>query len=161
MENKFNILFDFIKKSFEEVVAELTEQTIESISDCAINSDSKLAIVIGLSGETNGRILLETSLEHGKNIAIAMNLGNEFENEDDLYISLAKFFNMFCDRAATYINDKFGKREFYLAPPAIFSAKDLSVVTPHVTSKKACYTCEFGQFLVDAGFSEANVYDEF
>lgn len=163
MENKFEILFDFAKKSFEEVVSEVTEHNIESGEAFQINPENKMAlsIVIGLSGETNGRILLETSVEHGKNIAVAMNFGDELDNEEDLYMYLAEFSNMFCGRAATYINDKFGKREVWLAPPAIFSAKDLSVVTPHVISQKAYYNCDLGQFIVDTGFSEANVYDDF
>lgn len=161
MEDKFDILFDFAKKSFEEVVSEVTEQAIESGGQFKIQSENRLSIVIGLSGETNGRILLETSVEHGKNIAVAMNFGDELDSEDDLYMYLAEFSNMFCGRTATYINDKFGKREVWLAPPAIFSAKDLEVVTPHVTSKKAYYDCELGQFIVDTGFSENNVYDDF
>lgn len=161
MENKFDILFDFCKKSFEEVVLEVTEKVIEAGEECKMQSENRLSVVIGLSGETNGRILLETSVEHGKNLAVAMNFGDELDNEDDLYMYLAEFSNMFCGRTATYINDKFGKREVWLAPPAIFSAKDLSVVTPHVTSRKAYYDCELGQFIVDTGFSEANVYDDF
>lgn len=163
MENKFDILFDFAKKSFEEVVAEVTEHNIEAGEPFNLEPENKMAlsIVIGLSGETNGRILLETSVEHGKNIAVAMNFGDELDNPDDLYMYLAEFSNMFCGRAATYINDKFGKREVWLAPPAIFSAKDLAVVTPHVISKRAYYECELGKFIVDAGFSENDVYDDF
>lgn len=161
MENKFDILFDFTKKSFEEVIAEVTEQTIEPVEEFKIESDNRLSIVIGLSGETNGRILLETSVEHGRNIALAMNFGDELDTPDDLYIYLAEFSNIFCGRTATYINDEFGKREVWLAPPAIFSAKDLLVVSPHVISKKAYYDCELGQFIIDAGFSGGETYDDF
>ncbi|MEI8377300.1 MAG: chemotaxis protein CheX [bacterium] len=161
MENKFEILFDFAKKSFEEVVLEVTEKEIKSGEPFKIESDHRLSIVIGLSGETNGRILLETSVEYGKSIAKAMNFGDELENEEDLYMYLAEFSNMFCGRTATYINDKFGKREVWLAPPAIFSAKDLEVITPHVTSKKAYYNSDLGQFIVDTGFSESSSYDDF
>lgn len=159
--DKFDILFDFFKKSFEEIVAEITEQEITSGDVFKITSDAKLSIVIGLSGETNGRILLETSIEHGKKIATAMNFGDELENDDDLFMYLAEFSNMFCGRATTYINDKFGKREVWLAPPAIFSAKDLEVFTPHVSSKKAYYESDLGQFIIDTGLSENASYDDF
>jgi CheY-specific phosphatase CheX len=161
VEDKFEILFDFARKSFEEVMAEITGMEIQSVGEGTINSDNKLSIVIGLSGETNGRILLETSVENGKNIAVAMNFGDELDNDNDLYIYLAEFSNMFCGRAATYINDKFGKREVWLAPPAIFSARDLEVVTPHVTSRRAYYSCDLGEFVVDAGFSDLDSYDDF
>jgi len=160
LENKFEILFDFSKKSFEEIIAEVTGENIEPCEKFNIDSENMLSIIIGLSGETNGRILLNTSIDYGKKLAVAMNFGDELDNEDDLYVYLAEFSNMFCGRAATYINDKFGKREIWITPPAIFSAKDLEVITPNVTTMKAYYQCSFGQFIVDTGFSEGS-YDDF
>lgn len=162
MEDKFQILFDFAKKSFEEVISEVTGETIEADGEFNIGSDEmlSLSIIIGLSGNTNGRILLNTSFEYGRNIATAMNFGDPLENDDDLYIYLAEFANMFCGRTATYINNQFGKREIWISPPAIFSAKDLDVVTPNVNAMKAFYECNLGKFIVDVGFSEST-YDEF
>lgn len=160
MENKFEVLFDFAKKSFQEVISEVTGDSIEPTDEFKIESNNMLSIIIGLSGETNGRILLNTSVEYGKNIATAMNFGDELESEDDLYIYLAEFANMFCGRTATHINNQFGKREIWISPPAIFSAKDLDIVTPNVTSMRAYYKCALGEFTIDTGFSE-NYYDEF
>jgi len=154
LQEKFGIIFDFAKKSFEEVLQEITEVSVEPSEPFVIEDENKLTVVIGISGETNGRILLETSVEHGKNLAIAMNFGDELDNESDLYLYMGEFSNMFCGRATTYINDKFQKREVWITPPAIFAAKDLFVVTPHVTSNKACYKCDLGNFIVDAGFRE-------
>lgn len=161
-ENKYEILFDFAKKSFEDVMLEITGEAINASDQFEIAPADKLSlsIIIGLSGETNGRILLNTSVEHGRNIAVAMNFGDELENEDDLHMYLAEFANMFCGRTATHINNKFGKREIWISPPAIFSAKDLDIVTPNVSSMKAYYDCPLGKFVVDMGFSESE-YDEF
>lgn len=162
MENKCDLLFDFAKKSFEEVIFEVTGETIQADGEFNIEPEDRLSlsIIIGLSGETNGRILLNTSVEYGKNIAVAMNFGDPLDSEDDLHVYLAEFANMFCGRAATHINNKFGKREIWISPPAIFSAKDLDVVTPNVSSMKAYYECPLGKFIVDMGFSESS-YDEF
>lgn len=160
--NKFDLLFGFSKKSFEEVMFEVTGEAIQADGEFSIQPENRLSlsIIIGLSGETNGRILLNTSVEYGKNIAVAMNFGDELENEEDLHVYLAEFANMFCGRAATYINNQFGKREIWISPPAIFSAKDLEIVTPNVSSMKAYYECSLGKFIVDMGFSECD-YDEF
>lgn len=162
VENKFDTLFGLAKQSFEEIMAEITGESIQSNGEFAIQPEDRLSlsIIIGLSGNTNGRILLNTSVEYGKKIAEAMNFGDPLEQEEDLYTYLAEFANMFCGRAATHINNKFGKREIWISPPAIFSAKDLEVVTPNVSSMKAYYECSFGKFMVDMGFSE-NSYDEF
>ena len=160
--NKFEILFGLAKKSFEEIMVEVTGESISADKEFAIEPEDRLSlsIIIGISGNTNGRILLNTSVEYGKNIAIAMNFGDPLENEDDLHVYLAEFANMFCGRAATHINNEFGKREIWISPPAIFSAKDLDIVTPNVSSTKAFYECGLGKFIVDMGFSE-NSYDDF
>ena len=162
LEDKYNLLFGFAKKSFEDVIVEITGDEIHANGEFVIQPADKLSlsIIIGLSGETNGRILLNTSVEYGKNIATAMNFGDPLDNDDDLFIYLAEFANMVCGRTATHINNQFGKREIWISPPAIFSAKDLDIVTPNVSSMKAFYDCPLGKFIVDMGFSECD-YDEF
>jgi CheY-specific phosphatase CheX len=161
-EDKFDLLFGLAKKAFEEIVLEVTSESINASSEFAIQPEDRLSlsIIIGLTGETNGRILLNTSVEYGRNIAVAMNFGDELESEEDLHAYLAEFANMFCGRTATYINNQFGKREIWISPPAIFSAKDLDIITPNVSSMKAYYEFSHGKFIVDMGFSE-NQYDEF
>lgn len=162
VENKFEVLFGLAKRSFEEIMLEVTGEAIQADGEFAITPEDRLSlsIIIGISGNTNGRILLNTSVEYGKNIAVAMNFGDPLDNEDDLHVYLAEFANMFCGRAATHINNAFGKREIWISPPAIFSAKDLDIVTPNVSSIKAYYECGLGKFIVDMGFSE-NTYDDF
>jgi len=162
IENKCDVLFELVKQSFEEVMSEVTGEGIQADGAFEIATKDKLSlsIIIGISGNTNGRILLNTSAENGMNIAVAMNFGDPLDNEEDLYTYLAEFANMFCGRAATHINNKFGKREIWISPPAIFSAKDLDVVTPNVSSMKAYYECSLGKFVIDMGFSESS-YDDF
>jgi len=160
--NKFDVLFNLAKKSFEEIMVEVTGEAIDAQPEFSIAPEDRLSlsIIIGLSGNTNGRILLNTSVEYGQNIAVAMNFGDPLDNEDDLHVYLAEFANMFCGRAATHINNEFGKREIWISPPAIFSAKDLDIITPNVSSVRAYYECPLGKFIVDMGFSE-NSYDDF
>lgn len=161
-QSKFDILFNLAKQSFEEVMSEVTGESITADGEFIIAPENKLSlsIIIGISGNTNGRILLNTSVDYGKNIAVAMNFGDPLEKEEDLHMYLAEFANMFCGRAVTHINNKFGQREIWISPPAIFSARDLAIVTPNVSSMKAYYECSVGKFIVDMGFSE-NDYDEF
>jgi len=162
LETKFDTLFGLAKQSFEEIMFEVTSEAIQADDEFSISPADRLSlsIIIGISGNTNGRILLNTSVEYGKNIAVAMNFGDPLDNDDDLHVYLAEFANMFCGRAATHINNKFGKREIWISPPAIFSAKDLDIITPNVSSMKAYYECSIGKFIVDMGFSECT-YDDF
>lgn len=160
VDNKYDLIFEFAQKSFEDIISEVTGEAIEKTEKFSMESDSILSIIIGISGETSGRILLNTTSEHGSNLAKIMNFGDDLEKEEDLFLYLAEFANMFCGRAATYINNKFGKREVWITPPSIFSAKDLDIITPNVSSNEAYYKCSFGNFIIDVGFSE-NLYDEF
>lgn len=162
MEDKFDVIFNFVKKSFSEIVEEVTSEPIEETEYFTLDSANMLSysIIIGISGHTNGRILLNTSVEYGNNLAKAMNFGDELESQEELFVYLAEFANMFCGRTATYINNHFGQREIWITPPSIFSAKDLDVITVNVVSKKAYYQCSFGKFIVDIGFTEG-CSDEF
>ena len=161
-KDKHEVLFELSKKSFQEVVEEVTGDSVTSCEPFEIVPENQLSlsIIISLTGNTNGRILLNTTVADGMNIAVAMNFGEPLDDNDDLHVYLAEFANMFCGRAATHINNEFGKREIWISPPAIFSAMDLDIITPNVTSRKAYYDCPLGRFVVDIGFSE-NYYDEF
>ncbi|MDD3237500.1 MAG: chemotaxis protein CheX [Candidatus Gastranaerophilales bacterium] len=155
-----DVLFDFAKKSFEDVTFEVTEEKFNQVQAVEENQTNMLSILIGVAGETNGRILLNTSIDNGKNLAKAMNFGEDLENDEDLYVYLAEFANIFCGRTATYMNNKYGKREIWITPPSIFSAKDLDIVTPNVSSQKAFYKSSYGEFTIDVGQSES-ICDDF
>lgn len=163
LENKFETLFNLAKKSFEEVMLKAIGVAVTSNSEVGIKTNEdrlSLCIIIGLLGNVNGRILLRTSFEYSHNIALAMNGRNALDKEDDLYIYLADFADMFCNIAAKHIHNTFGERKVWMSPPAIFSAKDLDIVTPNASSMKAYYECESDKFVVDIGFNE-NTYDDF
>ena len=59
-----------------------------------------------------------------------------------LYV--AEFANMFCGRATTYANNEYKEREFWLTPPAIFSAENLEITSPSIESESAYYKGEQG-----------------
>jgi len=62
--NKFDVLFNLAKKSFEEIMVEVTGEAIDAQPEFSIAPEDRLSlsIIIGLSGNTNGRILLNTSV---------------------------------------------------------------------------------------------------
>lgn len=97
MDNKFDTVFDFVKKSFTEIIEEVTSEPIEETEFFELNSENMLSysIIIGISGNTNGRILLNTSVEYGNALATAMNFGEELESQEELFVYLAEFANMF------------------------------------------------------------------
>jgi CheY-specific phosphatase CheX len=162
MENKLDVLYENTTKAFEEIVAEVTGEEISPVDNFTIDSKETLSVIVGVTGQISGRILLNASVETANKLAEAMNFGDPLDNKDDLYVYLSEFGNMYCGRMVTYVNDKFGKREVWITPPAIFAASDLEIVTPHMTTKKCFYECSVGKIIVDVGYSDGNaVYDEF
>lgn len=161
MEDKFGILFDYTTKAFEEIIAEVTGSAIEPTTEFKMDSSSILSVIIGVTGQINGRILMNTSLDTANKLAEYMNFGDPLDNPDDLFVYLAEFANMYCGRMVTYINDKFGSRQVWITPPAIFSANDLEVITPHISTRKQYYNNEPGKMIVDVGYSDGSAYDDF
>jgi chemotaxis protein CheX len=149
---KFGNFVEYVKKAFTEVTQEVVESEYAPIAVQAIEEDKKVAIVIGISGNTKGRILLQCSFETAMNFSIAMNCGDELDDPKDMYMYMAEFSNMYCGRATTYANNEYREREFWLTTPAIFSAKDLEISTPSVESEIAYYRGDQGIFSIDIGF---------
>jgi|GEM_PF-1145962 len=155
------ILFDYTTQSFEEIMAEVTGVEASSVEEFKVSSKDVLSVIVGVTGQINGRILLNTSLETATKLAEAMNFGDPLENKDDLFIYLSEFGNMYCGRMVTHINDKFGSRQVWITPPAIFSASDLEVISPHILTTKKYYESEVGQLIVDVGYSDGSGFDDF
>lgn len=153
-KEKFDKLVGFVKKAFEEVSAELVNSEYKPTQSLELKDDAKVAVIIGIAGKTKGRILLESDFETASNFAIAMNDGDFFESPQEMYFYIAEFANMYCGRATTYINNEYKDREFWLTPPAIFSANGLEITSPSISSESAFYSGEQGCFLVDIGIEE-------
>ena len=160
-EDKYSVLFDIATKSFEEIVQEVADDTPQVCEPFDIDAQSSLSVIIGITSEINGRILINSSTESANNLAVAMNFGDPLDNEDDLFVYLAEFANMSCGRMTTYINDKYGQRVVWIAPPAIFSADNLKIVTPHITTRKQYYNTAHGKFIIDVGYNDGSQYDGF
>ncbi|GBF23464.1 chemotaxis protein CheX, partial [Candidatus Gastranaerophilus sp. (ex Termes propinquus)] len=132
--NKPEILFEYTTKAFEEIIAETIGSEITPCEELKLASTEILSVIIGVTGNINGRILLNTTVATANKLAEFMNFGEPLDNKDDLFIYLSEFANMYCGRMVTYINDRFGKREVWITPPAIFSANDLAIITPHMAT---------------------------
>ncbi len=143
-------LYEFTTKAFEEVIKEITDIEISQADSFIMSSPSVLSVVVGTSG-VNGRILLTTTYDYAKNVACYMNFGDPIEDQDEVFMYFAEFANMYCGRATTYMNDKFGARALWISPPAIFAAEDLKIISPNLVTQKAYYKTDFGDFIVDVG----------
>lgn len=162
IDNKCDILLNYTKQAFEEVIFDVTSEQVVARDEFEINSENNLfcTLIIGFSGEIDGRVLINTSYDDGSKLAATMNFGRELENEEDIHMYLIELANLFSKKIKTFNNNKFGKGEILISPPVIFSAKDMTIDIPNIPSTKAYYECPSGKFVLDMGFRESE-HEEF
>lgn len=161
-DTKCDILLNYTKQAFEEVIYDVTSEQVVALNEFEINPENNLffTLIIGFSGEIDGRVLINTSYDDGSKLAATMNFGRELENEEDIHMYLIELANLFSKKIKAFNTNKFGEREIWISPPAIFSAKDMAIDTPNIPSIKAFYECPSGKFVIDMGFRESE-HEEF
>ncbi len=152
--DKSEKFMELTQKAFIDVSNELIACDFEKVDRYVAQSSHTLTIVIGITGKSKGRILLECDILTAEKFAVEMNFGDPLEDPKDLYLYIAEFANMVSGRAATYINNVTKNREKWLSPPTIFSGDNLEIETPNVNSKEFYYFAEVGVFKLDIGLGE-------
>ena len=151
-KEKLNEFFLIAKKAFEEVSIELLSCEFLYCQKFMLEGLYKTAIIIGISGSSVGRILLECDLETSIKIALTMNFGDRLDDPNDVYIYMAEFANMIGGRTTTYINNQFKDQEVRLVPPTFFSGKRLEILTPAIQANRIYYNTNLGKFIMEIGF---------
>lgn len=83
------------------------------------------AAIIGLTGDVEGRVLLDMSKETGLQIASAMNGENLSEMDDLAKATIAELANMIAGRAVTKLHDL--GFMFDLSPPSLITGDNMVV----------------------------------
>jgi CheY-specific phosphatase CheX len=151
-KEKFQKFLDFTQKAFLDISLELVSESYNYLDDAELDAFHTLAVVIGITGNSKGRIIIESSFETAKKFAVLMNCGDPLDEENDVYLYMAEFANMVSGRTATHANNEFKERFAWLAPPAIFAGENLEIASPNIICKDQYYTGEAGMFKVSIGF---------
>lgn len=104
-----------------DVLETYLEQPVRNQEAIEANDPNELqevAVIIGITGQMEGRLLLEFGKETALKLCEAMNFGEPFAELNDLARStLAELGNLVAGRAVTLLNDN-GSR-FSITPPVI------------------------------------------
>ncbi len=84
-----------------------------------------VAVIVGLVGQVEGRVLFDMSTQTALNIASKMNEEEIKEFDELAKASITELGNMITGRAVTKLSDM-GYR-FDVTPPAIFSGKEMEI----------------------------------
>lgn len=144
-----NIFNDSIKESFEGMFDEIITLESETSAPGWISSKG-VAIVIGITGEKKGRVLLDMPLYTAMELAIR--LDPDLNDEDFALFTVAEFCNIASGGAITIINDKSGQVGLRLATPSIFTGTNSKIFSPNLKAVRLSYNTRFGKIDFHIGF---------
>ena len=153
-ENIVEIYGEYFRRAVEEISTELLDIKLNDLSgkeDRISIHGKKLDVIIGMTGDYKGRLLLESTEESARTITEIMNFGT-LERESDLYLYMGEFANILSGRAITFINNSNQKKIIRLTPPAIFSGVDLEITTPNIEFINLCFGKDDLHIRLNIGF---------
>jgi len=111
-----------------------------------------LAIVFGLTGSQQGRMILDASLETAQFFTQRISEKDVLGEEDVLH-GVAEFANIVCGHSLSKINNSYEGIELRPTPPSILFGSNLSIVNPKLKSFMATAQTEIGQLSMSVGFA--------
>jgi len=138
-----------IKESFEDMFGERIIFKNETKAPGWISSNGA-AVVVGISGEKKGRVLIDMCLDTA--LKLSKILIPEMDDEDFALFTIAEFCNIVSGGATTLINDKLRRRALRLAPPSIFAGSNFKLFSPKLDSVLLNFDTRFGEIDFHIGF---------
>jgi DNA-binding NarL/FixJ family response regulator len=149
-------LLEYFIKSFQANISDMVG--IESTTTITPNTGMKfichgLAIIIGITGTRQGRMILDLS----SNVAAAITakvLEVEAPSEDEILNCIAEFANIIAGNSVSEINNIFKGTEFEMriTPPSVFIGKSLVIINPKMASSTVEAQTEIGPLYMNVGF---------
>lgn len=138
-----------IQESYEDMFGSSLSLEKESKSPGWISSKG-VAVVVGITGEKKGRVLIDMFLETALELTKILIPDNP--DEDLALFSVAEFCNVVSGGTVTLINNAFKGRGLRLAPPSIFSGTGFKLFSPKLDSHLLSYSTPFGTIDFHIGF---------
>lgn len=112
-----------------------------------------LAIIIGITGTRQGRMILDLSSSVAATVSAKV-LEVSKASEEDILNSIAEFANIVAGNSVSEINNLFKGTEFELriTPPSVFIGKSLVIINPKMASSTVEAQTEIGELYMNVGF---------
>jgi CheY-specific phosphatase CheX len=144
-----NSFKESIKEAFEMMFDENITLETENPAPSWISSKG-VAVVVGITGEKKGRVLVDmpcfTAME------LAMRMDSELNNEDLALFTIAEFCNIASGGAVTAMNNNYRQSGLRLVTPSIFSGTNSKIFSPSLKATMLSYTTRFGKIDFHIGF---------
>ena len=150
-DDKQEQCFAAFQQGTEEVLIQVLEVPVEQGEVLVVDSPVailEVAVIIGLTGDLDGRVIFEFNREAALKIASVMNFGEEFESLDDSMAraTLSELGNLIGGRAVTLFND--GGNNLSISTPMLMCGLGIRTSDQQAVRKISVKT-ECGEVLVN------------
>lgn len=140
---------DSIKETFEMMFDDVITLEAENPAPNWITSQG-VAVVVGITGELKGRVLIDMPLFTALELALRMD--NELNKEDLALFTIAEFCNIASGGAITSMNNEYKQAGLRLVTPSIFSGANSKIFSPSLKETMLTYITRFGKINFHIGF---------
>lgn len=133
---------------------------VESTLSTAPDGEAKfvsqgLAVIVGLTGAHQGRVILDSSEAVAAALAGRM-LGGGFVSEEDVLNGLAELANVVSGNGVSRVNDSCRGRELRLTPPNMLCGRAISILNPKLDAYIVTAETPHGSIRMSVGFAGGN-----
>lgn len=149
-------LLQYFIKSFKANISDMVD--LDSETGITPNNGTKfichgLAIIIGITGTRQGRMILDLSSNMAMTVCARI-LEVDDPPEDEILNCIAEFANIIAGNSVSEINNIFKGTEFEMriTPPSVFVGKSLVIINPKMASSTVDAQTEIGPLYMNVGF---------
>ncbi|HWQ60821.1 MAG TPA: response regulator [Negativicutes bacterium] len=151
---------DMFKEALIQSITKMTK-TNATVSDKEEDRrtqlvSSGLAVVIGISGQYPGSMILDLPYEKAETMALAM-LRRPAKKRDEVVAMLAEFANVVGGIACSMINKKEKQLKLRVSPPSVFFGAPTEIVSPTMPIRSFYADTDFGRISLSVGFKKGSV----
>jgi CheY-like chemotaxis protein/CheY-specific phosphatase CheX len=131
----------------------ITDVSAQPIVDDTRLYSSGISILVGITGQYSGRMVLDLSVETSKCIATRL-LKQEPKDSDQINDVIAELANIVAGNASSKLNKEFRGAFLRVSPPAIFTGEKFSIASPNLEIHAWQIDTPFGIARLSVGFKK-------
>ncbi|MDT8899999.1 response regulator [Anaeroselena agilis] len=149
---------DMFKEALTQSITRMTKTTatISEEGQGAQISSRGLTVVIGISGQYPGTMILDLPMEQAEKMAEVI-LRRPAKKSDEVVAMLAEFANVVGGVACSLINKKDKQYKLRVSPPSVFYGTPTEVVSPNLPVRSLIADTDFGRIRLSVGFKKGSV----
>jgi DNA-binding NarL/FixJ family response regulator len=130
-----------------------TDASIQCSTGASKLSASGVAVLVGITGQFSGRLVLDMSAATARCFASRL-LKQDEENLDRIHDVIAEFANIVAGNAVSKLNKEFRVAFLRVSPPGIFAGEQFTLVSPSLEFHKWQVDTPFGKMNLNIGFKK-------